>query len=527
MTPNAAILLADLRQSMRVDHSAGIVDALLQPFFNDPDLCLALQTAQRVKQRLQQQVQAGTLPALLEMPEAEAIIRLQQGFQNFYSPLSATPFIPLAAQGPWIISLHGAVILDVGGYGKDPLGHCPPALQQPLAEPWVMMNVMTAQPIHWRLHQSLAQALAIAPHSFKIQMLNSGSEAVELALTYVERHLHALHRSDGQVSDGQGSDGHQPTEYWFINLAGSFHGRTGRAARVSHSTQRAYQQAGLDNTPPYQLKTLAMNDAAGLQRLFAQAKQQGAQIVGMIIEMVQGEGNPGAAITPEYYRLASELCQQAQALLIVDSVQAGWRAYGTLSPLGAAAFQSLPRPAIEIFSKAIHGGIYPCSLLVIDTAVAASFMRGTYGNTMTANPKACELIISMTQLMTQPLQANLRARSAQWLDGLQQLQHQFPRLIERVQGTGLLLSMKIWQCTDQESVDQARADQTLVWPVMGEQGLERLCRQQGLNVIHGGKDDCLRFTPAFTMTAAQVQLALTLLSRVFTQVRTQVFGERR
>jgi acetylornithine/succinyldiaminopimelate/putrescine aminotransferase len=501
MTPDAPSLLAALRHSMRADHCPGIPEALLQPFFHDTDLCLALQQAQATQQALQQQLQDGTLPALLAMSEADAINQLQQGFQNFYSPLSATPFIPLAAQGPWIISSHGAVIMDVGGYGKDPLGHCPPALQAILAEPLVMMNVMTAQPTQWRLHHTLAQTLGLAPSAFKIQMLNSGSEAVELALTYVERHMQALHRSCTP----------QPTEYWLINLLGGFHGRTGRAARVSNSTQVAYQQAGLDATTPYRVKTLLMNDSAALQTVFLQAKQCGAQLVGMIMEMVQGEGNPGAAVTPAYYRLASQLCQQVQALLIVDSVQAGWRAYGTFSPLSATAFKKLPRPAIEIFSKAIHGGIYPCSLLVIDTAVATSFARGTYGNTMTANPKACELIIRMTQLMTPGLQADLQARSAQWLAGLQQLQQRFPLLIERVQGTGLLLSMKI----------RRRADQTLVWPVMGEQGLERLCRQQGLNVIHGGQDDCLRFTPAFTMTPSQVQLALTLLDRVL----TQVFGQ--
>ena len=486
------------------DHCIGITDALLQPFYHDADLCLALQQAQGALQALQQ-LQAVGRPPLQGLSEADAITQLQQGFQNFYSPLAATPFIPLAAQGPWIISFYGAVFLDVGGYGKDPLGHNPAALQAVLAKPQVMMNVMTAQPVQWQLQQTLAQALGLPLSDFKIQMLNSGSEAVELALTYVERRIQHLRQSADTSS----------TEYWLINFQGSFHGRTGRAARVSNSTQSAYQQAGLDRSAPYEIKTVVMNDAAALQALFAQAKQQGAQIVGMIIEMVQGEGNPGAAVTPEYYRLASELCQQAQALLMVDSVQAGWRAYGTFSPLNAPAFSALPRPAIEIFSKAIHGGIYPCSLLVIDAKVAASFFRGTYGNTMTANPKACELIIRMTQLITPALQANLHARSAQWLAGLQHLQQQFPQLIEGVQGTGLFLSLKI----------RRLADQTLVWPVMGEQGLERLCRQQGLNVIHGGQDDCLRFTPAFTMTAAQVQLALTLLALVLTQVCTQVFGQ--
>ena len=30
---------------------------------------------------------------------------------------AVTPFVPLAARGPWVVTLHGAVIHDNGGYG--------------------------------------------------------------------------------------------------------------------------------------------------------------------------------------------------------------------------------------------------------------------------------------------------------------------------------------------------------------------------------------------------------------------------
>jgi 4-aminobutyrate aminotransferase-like enzyme len=491
LTPHAALNL--LRNAKGAQQSVGIADALLQPFLlEDADLSQALSRAVVAQQQWQQKFDDGEVPDFFKMPEADAIVLLQQGWLNFYPATSSTPFIPLAAQGPWVISAHGGVFLDVGGYGKDPLGHHPQALQAVLNEPQVMMNVMTAQPSHWRLHQVVAQALGIAPQTFKLQMLNSGSEGVELALTYVERRMQQLASST--------------TSSWLINLHGSFHGRTARPARVSDSTKSAYQNAGLDRRTPYEIKTITMNDNTALQQIFAQAAQQGAQIVGMIIEMVQGEGNPGAAVTPEFYQQASALCQQAQAVLIVDSVQAGWRAYGTLSPLSDPAFQQLPRPAIEVLSKAIHGGIYPCSLIVIDQSIADSFARGTYGNTMTANPKACDLIIRMCELMTPTLQANLHARSAQWFAGLQQLQQQFPQLIEKVQGTGLLLAIKI-----------ARRQSELVIPVMGASGLERACRMAGLNIIHGGKDDCLRLTPAFNFNVGQVTLALQLITTVFAQ----------
>ena len=49
------------------------------------------------------------------------------------------------------------------------------------------------------------------------------------------------------------------------------------------------------------------------------------------MEPVMGEGNPGQAITPEFYARARELTEAHGALLLVDSIQAGLRTHGVLS----------------------------------------------------------------------------------------------------------------------------------------------------------------------------------------------------
>ena len=33
------------------------------------------------------------------------------------------PYVPVAAEGPWVITLHGAIIHDNGGYGMLAYGH--------------------------------------------------------------------------------------------------------------------------------------------------------------------------------------------------------------------------------------------------------------------------------------------------------------------------------------------------------------------------------------------------------------------
>ena len=67
-------------------------------------------------------------------------------------------------------------------------------------------------------------------------------------------------------------------------------------------------------------------------------------------------------------------------------------------------------------------------------------------------------------------------------------------LLGTSQGTGLLLSIEV------------RPD----IPVVADDGLERRCRERGLNVIHGGENS-LRFTPHFRLTSAEVDLVVAIV----------------
>ena len=42
-------------------------------------------------------------------------------------------------------------------------------------------------------------------------------------------------------------------------------------------------------------------------------------------------------------------------------------------------------------SKALNGGQYPLSVLALGPEAAATYVVGTYGNTMTTNPKALDV----------------------------------------------------------------------------------------------------------------------------------------
>ena len=46
-------------------------------------------------------------------------------FVNFYASATINPYVAISAQGPWIVTSHGAVIHDNGGYGMLGSGHGP------------------------------------------------------------------------------------------------------------------------------------------------------------------------------------------------------------------------------------------------------------------------------------------------------------------------------------------------------------------------------------------------------------------
>ena len=80
---------------------------------------------------------------VLRMDEAEQISTAQADFVNFYPEDGVNPYVALAARGPWVVTLKGAVIYDAGGYGMLPFGHTPKGVLEALARPQVMANVMT------------------------------------------------------------------------------------------------------------------------------------------------------------------------------------------------------------------------------------------------------------------------------------------------------------------------------------------------------------------------------------------------
>ena len=65
------------------------------------------------------------------------------GLRKFLPAATVNPYVAIAARGPWIVTSHGAVIHDNGGYGMLGMGHGPDDVIHSMQQNWVMANVMT------------------------------------------------------------------------------------------------------------------------------------------------------------------------------------------------------------------------------------------------------------------------------------------------------------------------------------------------------------------------------------------------
>jgi len=408
----------------------------------------------------------------------------QKNILNFYSRNTVVPFVPISAKGPWIITDSGAIVYDTGGYGMLGFGHSPDWALETLSKPHVMANIMTPSEIQHNFTKELQRHIGQSrregcPYS-KFAFLNSGSEAMELAL---------------RISD-QITKRSKPS--CFIVLEGGFHGRTENAAKISNSTRNTYQaQLKSFQNIPNPVYPVKINDEVTLKDTFKQASKH-SHIEAMIMEPVMGEGNPGIQLNKSFYDISRELTRQYDSHLIIDSVQAGLRTHGYLSMTDYIHLRHSDPPDFEIFSKAISSGQYPLSVVAMRDEISSKFKPGIYGNTMTSNPKALEMGLESLKRIDNNVISNIYTQGERFKEMLHRIKDKYPKISTHVTGSGLLIALHI----------------NKKYPVVDENGLEYLCRYNGLNVIHGGYN-ALRFTPHFLITNDEITLIEELLDFTF------------
>jgi acetylornithine/succinyldiaminopimelate/putrescine aminotransferase len=473
------VKLHEMRAAGVAARTPGLDDAALEALVrNYPELAEAIDAAYAAFLALR-----SSRPDLLKLDEDAQIHAIQGDYVNFYPDDGVNPYVALTARGPWIITLKGAVIHDSGGYGMLGFGHAPKAVLDVLARAQVMANVMTPNLSQLRMAEALKHEIGHtrdgSPYS-RFLCLNSGSESVSLAGRIADVNAKLMTDEGGRYAG---------REIKRLAIKGAFHGRTDRPALYSDSSRKVYQQNLASYRNERSVITVEAYDVDQLRKVFADADTHGWFIEAMFLEPVMGEGDPGRAVTIEFYKAARELTKAHGSLLLVDSIQAGLRAHGVLSFVDYPGMQDIEAPDMETYSKALNAGQFPLSVLAVNERAADLYKRGIYGNTMTSNPRALDVACVVLDMLTPEIRQNIRARGRQFIEKLEALKAELPGYITKVQGTGLLFSCEL----------------SPEFKCYGAGSTEEWMREHGYGVIHGGTNS-LRFTPHFAITEAEVNL---------------------
>jgi len=482
----ATAKLAPLRAHAGARRTPGLDDATVERFAaSHPALLEAIDAAVAEYARIR-----GEFADLLDLDEDAQVHAVQAGYINFYPEDAVNPYVALAARGPWLVTLKGAVQYDTGGYGMLGFGHTPAAVLEAMARPQAMANIMTPNLSQLRFERALRREIGHARATgcpyVKFMCLNSGSESVSLAARIADVNTKLMTDPGGR---------HAGRTVKRLVVKGAFHGRTERPALYSDSSRKTYLQHLASYRGEDSLLTVAPYDIEALRQVFADADRNGWFIEAMFLEPVMGEGDPGRSVPVEFYAAARELTKAHGALFLVDSIQAGLRANGVLSIVDYPGFEGQDAPDMETYSKALNAAQFPLSVLAVGELAASLYRKGTYGNTMTSNPRALDVACATLALLTPELRTNIRERGKEAIAKLEALQAE-TGLITKVQGTGLLFSCEL-------SRD---------FKGYGAGSTEEWLRERGLGVIHGGENS-LRFTPHFAVTSAELDLVFDLVKR--------------
>jgi 4-aminobutyrate aminotransferase-like enzyme len=225
-------ILKPLRARAGVVRTHGLDDAtLLRLSSQFPEITQAAQAAADLFAELQTE-----FVELLDADEQAQINAAQAGFVNFYNDDAVSPYVSIAALGPWVITLKGRVLHDSGGYGMLGFGHAPTNVIDTMSKPQVMANIMSPSLSHLRVARALRQEIGhtrgACPY-VKFLALNSGSESVSLAGRIADVNT-KLHTDSGGRHAGK--------RVKRIAMKGAFHGRTELPMLYSDSSRKAYAE---------------------------------------------------------------------------------------------------------------------------------------------------------------------------------------------------------------------------------------------------------------------------------------------
>jgi len=382
-----------------------------------------------------------------------------------------TEVIFVSGQGSWLTDVNGEQWLDLlSGIAVTAIGHAHPAVTAAVAEQAGRL-VHTSNLFLTIPALELAERLvALAGWADgRVFFAQCGATANEAAIKLARRHGKAQHDRKVRI----------------VTLEGSFHGRT--LATLEATGQAAkhvpFQPlAGFVDTVPH-------DDPAAL------AAAVGPDTCAVLLEVVQGEGGV-RPLTAEMLAAARAACDEHGALLMVDEVQTGIGRTGTWF----AFQQTAIAPDVVTLAKALGNGM-PIGACIARGPAAEVFRPGEHATTFGGNPVTAAAALAVLDVIeAEDVLSNVATRAAQFRIGLADLAAA-EGTVREVRGSGLLLGIVL---RDPIAADVAAH-----------------CRSKRL-ILNAVASDVLRIAPPLTISAAEVETALGIITSAIAEVSASV-----
>ncbi len=361
----------------------------------------------------------------------------------------------LSAEGWLVQTADGREFIDcVGGYGSYNFGHRHPAIIAAVTEQLARMPMSSKLLLNAQL-AGLAHDLAqITPGDLQYSFIsNSGTEAVEAALKLA------------RLTTGKPG---------VISATNAYHGKTLGSLSSTHR-------------PSYQTPFAPLMDHFGevpFGDIDALDAAIGDHTGAVMLEPVQGEG--GIIIAPDGYLTAvRELTARRGVLFIADEVQTGLGRTG----LNFACEREGVVPDMMVLAKSLGGGIMPIGATIGTARVWEKFQQDPLVHTSTfgGNELACAAGRAALALLQSE---NLAVRAAEngklLLDGLRELQAEYPQVIREVRGIGMMIG-----------IDTFSQDISQLF-------IANVIEQKVLVAFTLNRPKVIRMEPPLTMTAAVI-----------------------
>jgi acetylornithine/N-succinyldiaminopimelate aminotransferase len=360
--------------------------------------------------------------------------------------------------GMYLYDIEGKKYLDFfAGIAVNSLGYNDPDITKAISKYFSLIHCSNV--FYTEIQARLIKELSEISGLDKVFLTNSGTESNECAIK--------ITRKFGKKNGGK---------YKILSCTNSFHGRSFGA--LSATGQTKYQKGFEPMLESFEF--VKYNDCADLEAKFND------DIVAFIAEPIQGEGGviPARA---DFLKLARQLCDKHNALLIFDEVQTGvcrtgfnfcWQYYGV-------------KPDIMTLAKALGNGFPIGAALVADRA-ASVMEKGEHGSTFAGGPMASAAAFCVLEKSKKlDLSKNAKEVGQYLMDELKKFASQCS-MIKDIRGLGLLVGIEL----DRPSADFVK------------KALEK-----GL-IINSTAGNVLRFAPPLIATKQNVDEMMKILKEV-------------